>query len=51
MVAGDTFRAAAIEQLQVWGERVGCEVMSREVGADAAGLGFDALTKGQGRGL
>ncbi len=45
MVAGDTFRAAAIEQLQVWGERVDCEVMRRDVGADAAGLGFDALTK------
>lgn len=45
LVAGDTFRAAAIEQLQVWGERTGCEVMSRNVGADAAGLAFDAITK------
>ncbi|MEO0809587.1 MAG: signal recognition particle-docking protein FtsY [Pseudomonadota bacterium] len=45
MVAGDTFRAAAIQQLQVWGERTGCEVMHRDVGSDAAGLGFDALTK------
>ena len=45
LVAGDTFRAAAIEQLQVWGERTSCEVMSRDVGADAAGLAFDAITK------
>ncbi len=50
LVAGDTFRAAAIEQLQVWGERVGCEVMKREVGADAAGLGFDALTRAKAEG-
>ncbi|MEM9751027.1 MAG: signal recognition particle-docking protein FtsY, partial [Pseudomonadota bacterium] len=45
LVAGDTFRAAAIEQLQVWGERVGAEVMARDVGADAAGLAFDALER------
>jgi fused signal recognition particle receptor len=51
LVAGDTFRAAAIEQLQVWGERVGCEVMSRAVGADSAGLGFDALTRAKAEGF
>ena len=51
LAAGDTFRAAAIEQLQVWGERTGCEVMSREVGADAAGLAFDALTKAKSEGF
>ncbi len=51
LVAGDTFRAAAIEQLQVWGERTGCEVMSREVGADAAGLAFDALTRAKSEGF
>ena len=43
IVAGDTFRAAAIEQLKVWGERVGAPVIAREQGADAAGLAFDAL--------
>lgn len=51
LAAGDTFRAAAIEQLQVWGERTGCEVMSGEVGADAAGLAFDALTKAKSEGF
>ncbi len=44
LAAGDTFRAAAIEQLQVWGQRAGAEVVSREAGADAAGLCFDAYT-------
>src|SRR5262249_41466195 len=37
LVAGDTFRAAAIEQLKIWGERVGAAVLARETGADAAG--------------
>lgn len=41
--ACDTFRAAAIEQLTVWGERTGATVMSRPTGADAAGLAFDAV--------
>ena len=44
LAAGDTFRAAAIEQLKIWGERTGAEVVARDVGADAAGLAFDALT-------
>jgi fused signal recognition particle receptor len=43
LAACDTFRAAAIDQLEVWGSRVGAEVISREPGADAAGLAFDAL--------
>lgn len=43
LAAGDTFRAAAIEQLAVWGERTGAPVVAREAGADAAGLAFDAL--------
>jgi fused signal recognition particle receptor len=43
LVAGDTFRAAAVEQLKVWGERAGCPVVARQTGADAAGLAFDAL--------
>jgi fused signal recognition particle receptor len=44
LVAGDTFRAAAIEQLRIWGERVGCEVFARDSGSDAAGLGYDGLS-------
>ncbi|WP_232628234.1 signal recognition particle-docking protein FtsY [Methylobacterium sp. Leaf118] len=43
LAAGDTFRAAAIEQLRVWGERTGAPVISRAQGSDAAGLAFDAL--------
>ncbi len=42
LAAGDTFRAAAVEQLQLWGERVGAPVVARQTGADAAGLVFDA---------
>ncbi|MEM8861034.1 MAG: signal recognition particle-docking protein FtsY, partial [Chloroflexota bacterium] len=45
LVAGDTFRAAAIEQLHIWGERTHAPVMSREHGADAAGLAFDAFAE------
>jgi len=41
--ACDTFRAAAIEQLNVWGQRIGAKVMSRPTGADASGLAFDAI--------
>jgi fused signal recognition particle receptor len=43
LVAGDTFRAAAIDQLKVWGERTGATVIARGVGADSSGLAFDAL--------
>jgi fused signal recognition particle receptor len=43
MAAGDTFRAAAVEQLQVWGKRTDCPVMARAIGSDAAGVAFDAL--------
>jgi len=43
LAAGDTFRAAAVEQLQVWGERAGCPVVTRPQGSDAAGLAYDAL--------
>jgi fused signal recognition particle receptor len=43
LAAGDTFRAAAVEQLQVWGERVGCPVIAKETGADAAGLAYEAI--------
>jgi fused signal recognition particle receptor len=45
IAAGDTFRAAAVEQLQVWGERAGCPVLTRPTGSDAAGLAYDALEK------
>jgi fused signal recognition particle receptor len=45
IAAGDTFRAAAIDQLKVWGERAGCPVIARQPGADAAGLAFEALER------
>jgi fused signal recognition particle receptor len=51
MVAGDTFRAAAIEQLKIWGERTGASVMAGEPGADAAGLAFDAVTAAKAQGV
>ncbi len=47
LAAGDTFRAAAVEQLQIWGERTGAPVVTRPQGADAAGLAFDALQQAQ----
>ncbi|MEE4349746.1 MAG: signal recognition particle-docking protein FtsY [Pacificimonas sp.] len=45
LAAGDTFRAAAIEQLQVWGDRMDIPVVAGKVGGDAASLAYDALTK------
>ncbi len=48
--AGDTFRAAAIEQLRIWGERTGSPVVSRPQGADAAGLAFDAIAEARQNG-
>ncbi|HTT83890.1 MAG TPA: signal recognition particle-docking protein FtsY [Rhizomicrobium sp.] len=45
LAAGDTFRAAAIEQLQIWGDRTGAEIFARTPGADAAGLAYDALIR------
>jgi len=45
LAAGDTFRAAAIDQLKIWGERAHARVIERGPGADAAGLVFDALTQ------
>lgn len=47
IAAGDTFRAAAIDQLAIWGERTGAPVVSGNVGADAAGLAYDALEQAQ----
>ncbi|WP_237481523.1 signal recognition particle-docking protein FtsY [Lichenibacterium dinghuense] len=48
--AGDTFRAAAIEQLRIWGERTNSPVVSRPQGADAAGLAFDAIKEARENG-
>ncbi|MCS6762262.1 MAG: signal recognition particle-docking protein FtsY [Candidatus Devosia symbiotica] len=45
LAAGDTFRAAAIEQLQIWGDRTGATVISRPAGSDVSGLAFDAVTQ------
>ncbi|MEZ5933490.1 MAG: signal recognition particle-docking protein FtsY [Alphaproteobacteria bacterium] len=45
LAAGDTFRAAAIEQLEIWGRRTDCPVIAKAPGADAAGLAFEALEK------
>ncbi|MGI9451249.1 MAG: signal recognition particle-docking protein FtsY [Geminicoccaceae bacterium] len=50
LAAGDTFRAAAIEQLEVWGQRTDCPVISKAPGADAAGLAFEALEKARAEG-
>jgi fused signal recognition particle receptor len=49
LAAGDTFRAAAIEQVQVWGERAGAPVVARAIGADAAGLVFDAYAEAKAK--
>ncbi|WP_425598619.1 signal recognition particle-docking protein FtsY [Azospirillum brasilense] len=51
LAAGDTFRAAAVSQLKIWGERTGCPVVSRDTGADAAGLAFDALEEARRQGV
>lgn len=51
MAAGDTFRAAAIEQLKVWGERTGAPVIAKEIGADAAGLAFEAFERARAEGF
>ncbi len=50
IAAGDTFRAAAVEQLAVWAERAGADFMSRPTGADAAGLAYDAVEKAKAEG-
>jgi len=51
LAAGDTFRAAAIEQLKIWGERTGAPVVARPHGSDAAGLAFDALSQAKADGI
>ena len=50
LAAGDTFRAAAVEQLQVWGQRTGAEVVTRPTGADASGLAYDAVARARDEG-
>jgi fused signal recognition particle receptor len=50
LVAGDTFRAAAVEQLQIWGQRVGAPVVAGPPHADPAGLAFDALARARAEG-
>jgi fused signal recognition particle receptor len=49
LVAGDTFRAAAIEQLALWGERLGLEVIQQKQGADPAAVVYDALQAARAR--
>jgi len=51
LCAGDTFRAAAIEQLQVWGERIGVPVIKHQQGADPASVAFDAVKAAKARGV
>jgi fused signal recognition particle receptor len=51
LAAGDTFRAAAIEQLQLWGQRLGVGVISQSSGADPAAVVFDALQAARARGI
>jgi len=50
IAAGDTFRAAAVEQLQIWGERAGVPVMTAAQGSDPASLAFDALARAEAEG-
>lgn len=50
LAAGDTFRAAAVEQLKVWGSRIGAPVCSTKIGGDAAGLAYEALARAKEEG-
>ncbi len=51
LVACDTFRAAAVEQLREWGGRLGCEVVAQAEGADAAAVAFDGVSKARAKGF
>jgi fused signal recognition particle receptor len=51
LAAGDTFRAAAIDQLKIWAERTGSAFIARDAGSDAAGLVFDAVAAAKQRGI
>ena len=50
LAAGDTFRAAGVEQLQIWGERTGCRVVTKPPGSDAAGLAYEAFEQARAEG-
>lgn len=50
LAAGDTFRAAAVGQLKVWGDRIGCPVVTKEEGADSAALAFEAVDQAMAEG-
>jgi fused signal recognition particle receptor len=50
LAAGDTFRAAAVAQLKVWGDRIGCAVVTKDEGADAAALAYEALDRAEAEG-
>jgi fused signal recognition particle receptor len=51
LAAGDTFRAAAIEQLDIWAQRVGCEIVKSQPGSDSGAVVFDAITAAKTRGI
>ncbi len=51
LAAGDTFRAAAVEQLKIWGERTRVPVVAKETGADAAGLAYEAVERARRDGI
>lgn len=51
LAAGDTFRAAAIDQLRIWGDRLGVEVVHQQPGSDPAAVAFDAVTAAKARGI
>lgn len=51
LAAGDTFRAAAIDQLKVWGDRIGVNVIAQQEGSDAAAVAFDAVQSAKARGI
>ena len=51
LAAGDTFRAAAVEQLRIWGEEVGVPVIAQRIGADPGAVAFDAVVAAESRGL
>lgn len=51
LAAGDTFRAAAVAQLKIWGDRTGCPVIARGEGADAAALAYDAIAEARAQNI
>lgn len=51
LAAGDTFRAAAIDQLQIWADRLGCDIVKHKEGADPSAVVFDAIQAGRARGI